>query len=117
MSKNNHQSVNFWLFLQNVLRRSMDKGQFPMAIVGIIVISMIWKMPSEDVSKLAFEMLSKVEKGQLTGWISALLSLTGWYVHIRVQRKTASDEVARVANEKTKYQASALGEKVESSEK
>jgi len=41
----------------------MKTGQFPLALGGLIFIVMIWRMPSPDVSKLMFEIISKMEFG------------------------------------------------------
>jgi hypothetical protein len=116
MPKQNNQSVNFWMFLQNVLIHSMNTGQFPMAIAGLVIIAFIWKIPTQDASKLASDTLRMLADGSLTGYGIAVLLTIGWYAHVRFLKNMITMEIDRMANEKTKYQASA-GVPVESSDK
>ena len=51
--------VSLFEFLRDVLIASIEKGQFPAALIAIIALSMIWRMPPADVGKLVFRLLDQ----------------------------------------------------------
>lgn len=111
------ENVTFWQMVRDVLIASMNKGQFPFAAFAVIIITMIIKMPSEDVSKFAFKLASIFELHQIMGYILAGVLLIGWFIHSKFQRRIITVEMARIANQRDKLQADKLGENlVESSE-
>lgn len=75
---------------------SICKGQFPLAIIGLIAMSLIWRMPPEDISKLVFRIVDGSERGALLGYLLALVAVGGWYVHARYQRRAISAELNRL---------------------
>lgn len=91
--------------LRDVLIASINKGQFPFAILGLILLALIMKMPPEDVSRL----VDGVERGSLFGYLLSLLLLAGWYVHARYQR-VITQELERMAAERNMLQGKNLGE-------
>jgi hypothetical protein len=74
---------------RDIFVASISKGQFPLAMVGLIVMSLIWRMPPEDVSRLVFRIVDGLERGALVGYLLALVAMTGWYVHARHCRRLA----------------------------
>lgn len=80
---------------RDILVASINKGQFPLAILGLVAMSLIWRMPSEDVSKLVFRIVDGLERGMLLGYGLALVAFGGWYVHARYQRRLISVELSR----------------------
>lgn len=94
---------------RDIFVASINKGQFPLAILGLIVMSLIWKMPPEDVSKLVFRIVDGVERGALLGYLLALISIVGWYFHAKYQRRVISAELERVATERNVLQTKKLG--------
>ena len=76
--------------LRDILVASISKGQFPLAMVGLIAMSLIWKMPPEDVSKLAFRVVDGLERGALFGYLLALAAIGGWGAHAKYRRRVAS---------------------------
>jgi hypothetical protein len=108
--------VGFWEFLRDVLIASMNKGQFPAALLAMVVLSMIWRMAPADVSKLMFRLLDVAEEERLAGYVVSVLSLFGWFFHARYQRKLINQEMQRISNERNQLQARELGKKVKSSE-
>ena len=107
--------IGFWTMVRDVLVTSLNKGQFPPAILGMIVMLMILKMPAEDVSKLSFQLLAGLESRSLLGYALAVLGIGGWSIHARFQRRTYTAEVDRVSNEKTHLQKQQLGKAAKSS--
>jgi hypothetical protein len=108
--------VGFWEFLRDVLIASMNKGQFPAALLAMVVLSVIWRMPPVDVSKLMFRLLDVAEEERLVGYAVSVVSLFGWFFHARYQRKLINQEMKRISNERNQLQTRELGKKVKSSE-
>lgn len=78
-------------------------------MLGLIVMSMIWRMPSEDVSRLVFRIVDGIESGALLGYLLAMLAIVGWYFHAKYQRRVLSVELDRVAAERNVLQTKSLG--------
>ena len=108
--------VGFWEFLRDVLVASMNKGQFPAALIAMIVLSMIWRMPPTDISRLIFRLLDVAEAERLAGYFVSVVSLSGWFFHARYQRRLITHEMQRISNERNQLQARELGKMVKSSE-
>jgi len=108
--------VNFWQMVRDVFVASINKGQFPIAIAGAIVLIIIWKMPPQDVSKLAFEILGTVASSSGIGYLFAVLFGCGWSVHAKWQRRNCELELKRVADERNHWQSKTLEIDIESSE-
>lgn len=70
--------------LRDVLVSSITRGQFPFALLGMVTLITILKMPSADVSRLVFRIVDLLSAGQLLGYLSAVLLLLGWMGHVRV---------------------------------
>lgn len=94
----------------------MAKGQFPLALVAMVFVVMILKMPPQDVSRLMFQLEADISNGKLTGFLLSFLLGGGWFVHARWQRRTITSEVSRIGEEKSKLQGHHLDVKIESSE-
>ena len=101
--------------MRDVLIASINKGQFLLAVVALIIITMIIRMPEKDVSLLAFSILDRLGNGSYFGYILASLSTTGWFFHARFQRRIIVDELERLSTERTQLQHSQLGNNVKSS--
>jgi hypothetical protein len=96
--------------VRDVLIASINKGQFPFAMLGLVLLTLIVKMPSADVSKLVFRLVDGVERGSLLGYLLSLLFLAGWYVHARYQRRVITREIGRIAAERNMLQSRNLGQ-------
>lgn len=80
---------------RDIFVASISKGQFPLAIVSLIVMSLIWRMPPEDVSELVFRIVDGLERGALLGYGLALAAFGCWHVHARHLRRVISLELSR----------------------
>jgi hypothetical protein len=69
--------------LQSVLLASIEKGQFVIAILGIVAVVMLLKMRSADVAQLALRVLDVVQSRSFFGYVFGLAALMGWRVHVR----------------------------------
>jgi hypothetical protein len=108
--------IGFFHMLRDVLVASINKGQFPLAIAGCIVITMLIKMPPADVSKLAFRLLDGAEIRSYIGYVFALIFMIGWFFHSRYQRHIMTDEITRISEQRNRLQERLLGNRVESSD-
>ncbi len=107
--------VGMWHAISNIAVASINKGQFGLAILGAVMIVALVKMPGEDVSKLVFRILEDLEKGELWSWIVAASSLTGWFLHARIQRRVITKEMDRIALLRNKLQQKLLDGNISSS--
>lgn len=96
--------------LRDVLIASINKGQFPFAMLGVVLLALIVKMPSEDVSELVFRLVDGAERDSLLGYLLSLFVLAGWYVHARYQRRVIAREIGRIAAERNMLQSRNLGQ-------
>jgi len=108
-------TVSVWEMIRDVLIASMNKGQFPLALVSLIVVTLILKMPSDDVSKLVFSLIEKLESGVLVTNLMLIASLGGWFFHAKYQRRIITVEIERLSEERTALQYSQIGNRVKSS--
>ena len=93
--------VGLFEFLRDVLIASMDKGQFPAALIAIIALSTIWRMPPADIGKLVFRLLDVAQEAGLMGYVASVLCLFSWFRHARYQRRLITRE-ARELEKKLK---------------
>ncbi len=91
--------------------------QLPQATLALVVITVVVKMPRDDVTKLVREILSKLADWSLAGWLIASLTIIVWAWHARSQRRWWTSEMQRVSDERNKYQERALRGKLGSSKK
>ena len=101
--------IGFWTMVRDVLIASMNKGQFPLAMVGMIVLTIIFKMPAEDVSRLAFQIITDLKAGYLLGYVLSIGSVSGWFIHARWQRRSITVEIDRLSGDRTRTQKQQLG--------
>jgi hypothetical protein len=107
--------MNFPQAIRDVLIASMNKGQFPLALVGAIIIISIIKMPQNDVSKLVFSVIDLLVEGYMLGYLLFLSTVLLWFIHAKFQRRTFSSEIERMAEEKNRVQQQNLGRDLKSS--
>ncbi len=82
---------------------------------GLIILTMIWRMPPADVGILIFRILDATERERLWGYAFAGVSLLGWFFHARYQRKLITAEIERLSGERNELQQLELGNKMRSS--
>lgn len=108
--------TNVWDTLSSVFIASMNKGQFPSAIIGLILFIFALRMPPEDLSRFAFSVKDDLVSGALAGYVIAFFTTTGWFVHARWQRRVISTEIQRIGKEKSRIQTETFEVGVKSSE-
>lgn len=108
-------SIGFWTFSRDVLVQAMNKGLFIPAMIGILLLVMVVKMPPKDVTALAQAMGRTLVKHEIWGYCLAVVLLIAWPLSMRHQRKVLTKETRRVSEERTHLQEAAIGKKLESS--
>lgn len=96
--------------LRDILIASINKGQFPFTLLGLVLLALIMKMPPEDASRLVFRLIDGGEGDSLLGYLLSLLLLVGWYLHARYQRRVIAAEIERMAAERNMLQSQSLGQ-------
>ena len=92
--------VNGWEFLQTVLVAALDKGQLPAMFLGLGLLIVIWKLPSDQIIPFVERLLDVPKFFSILGWILALFAIPGAYYVTRFQKRVHKDEIRRIAKEK-----------------
>lgn len=108
--------IGFYQAARDVLIAAINKGQLPVMLGGIIIVSILWRMPEKDVGLLVFRLLDSAERERLIGYAFGMFSLIGWFFHARYQRKLITAEMQRVSGERNDLQQRELGKQIKSSE-
>src|SRR5262249_32534714 len=103
--------------ISNIVIASINKGQLPVLGLIAIFLVLVWRLPPEELAKLAREMLEALEKRELIGYAASLIFGFGWFFHARWMRKEFSNEYERIGREKSHAQSKAAGKNFPSSEK
>ena len=113
---NSRKDIGFFRMLRDVLVAQINKGQFPLLIMGVVSSEIVWKLPPGDVSKLVFRLLDAAELERWGGYGLSLIITFAWFFHSRYQRRVMTGEVARASDQKTRVQEQVLGGRIKSSE-
>lgn len=108
--------VGLWHMLRDVLVASINKGQFPAAILGLVLIVLLLRYPAQELPELVFQFLDRLADLSLLGYVLAAVLGLGWFVHARWQRRMLGGEIDRLAKERTIWQSKHLGVPLESSD-
>lgn len=100
----NYNNPNFWGMIQNVLIASLNKGQFIIGIVGIVLIILTIKLPSNDAKDLITQFIEVLKDWKFLGWFTSTLLSVGWFFSNKRLRRIYSEEFSRVGQEKTNLQ-------------
>lgn len=73
--------------LRDVMRHAISNGQFPIALLSMILLSMIWRMRPEDIAALANRLIDVAERRCAVGYVLAVLFLSGWSTHMGMRRR------------------------------
>jgi hypothetical protein len=102
--------------IRDVLIASMNKGQFPLALLALIILAFLFKMPPNDVSQLAFAILENIVNGSLLGYLLGGGTTIGWFIHSKWQRRVLHEEIERLSLERNELQQKLLTDNIRSSE-
>jgi hypothetical protein len=104
--------MNFWAMCERVLIASMNKGQFPIACVFIIILVWLIRLPEENLYGLFQELFDKIYNYYIWGWIISIIVTFTSVFGLKYLRRVHTEEIQRLSEEKTKLQEKFLGEKI-----
>lgn len=107
--------MTFFQMLRDVLVASLNRGQFPVAIMGLIVVITICRMPPADLSRLMFRLLDAAEAHEYGGYVLSLMITIGWAIHGRRQRREIAAEIRRLSEQRNRLQQMTLDIQIKSS--
>lgn len=116
MGKNNNRTIKKTNFF-DVMIVAINKGQGLPYLFGLILICLIFTLPSPDLSRFVFTVFDSIVKMPLIGWLLFVATLTGWLIHARYQRSSRQEEIIRISRERDALQEKLLGALVQSSSK
>ena len=87
--------VGLFEFLRDVLIASLDKGQFPGALICCIFLSLIWRLRPVDIVLLAGKLIHAAQNTCFIGYSFAIFSLVACFLHVRWQRRWIVENIQR----------------------
>jgi len=87
VAKTHPAEVTWAQAFRDIVVASINKGQLPILMVGIIFLVIVVKMPEKDVSKLAFEIVQDLKTLHLLGYALFIVTLGFWYLHAQLMRR------------------------------
>lgn len=110
-----NQRIGWPQVVRDIVLRIVGKGQLLMLVAGIIILVIVLRMPTDDISKLAFRLLEIFEVEKLLGYGLWFITLIMWGLHSKFQRRIIHDEMERLSEERTKLQTLKLGHQIKPS--
>ena len=95
---------NFWGMWQNVLIASLQKGQFLLGIVGLIIVISLLKLESKDVYNIYKGIFVIIKSFYLLGWVFTLILSVLWYIFTKKTNKIHSAQVNKLLEDNQKLQ-------------
>ena len=108
--------IGFWHAVRDIAVTSINKGQFPLALIGAMLLVALVKMPWQAIQDVLLRVVEKLAHWDLIGWLLWLLTATAWVFIGRRSRKAHVSEMRRVAQEKSDLHQKLLGPNATSSE-
>lgn len=112
--KNEHR-VTWAQAFRDIVITAMNRGQFPILVVGAIIFVLIYRLNANQSFQLLKEFISKLEDFSILGWLLWVLTIGLWVVYAKKVRKNFSVEMSRVGREKSKAQEKVSRRKLPSS--
>ena len=86
-----------------------------MAIVGLICLVAICRMPPADLSRLTFRLMDAAEAHEYGGYVLSVVITLAWGVHSKRQRREITAELARISEQRNRLQHLVLDGHIKSS--
>lgn len=90
--------------VRDVLNKAMSTGQMLPLCIFIIIVMLLWRLPSSEISGVIHDIVTGMTNGSLIGWGLLPCTLVLWAGHARLMRRTFSIEAERIGKEKTDLQ-------------
>lgn len=101
--------VGFWEMIRDICVTSINKGQFPAVGLVLVILTILWRLPPEDLSVIVFNMIEALKTRYVWGYALSGVLTIGWYFNTRNLRRVHSNEMKRIGDEKTSLQEKVLG--------
>jgi hypothetical protein len=87
---------NIWGMIDHIWTVAMNRGQAPVLGVILIILVLVIKLPSNDVSLIFRQIFHLLEMHHLLGWLLAVLELLVVPLILKVAGKTRLTELDRI---------------------
>ena len=104
-----------WEMFSNIFVAAINKGQLPVAILGLLLVIWSVRIPATDLSAFISKIIENLKSGYLLGYFLFIMALACWFFFNKRLRRQAYNEQERIGLEKSELQAAALPGKVKSS--
>lgn len=111
----NRRRVGFSQMLRDVLVASLNRGQFPVALMGLILVIALVRISPADLSRLIFRILDVAEAHQYGGWALSVVISLAWTHQSKRQRREITAEMGRLSEQRNWLQQIALNGRIKSS--
>ena len=78
--------------IRDVFITSINKGQFPFAVLGAIVLVLVWRIPEDEVVPLIKWMGHGLAGYSYVGYVLCVVAVFCWYYHAQLIRKEFSEK-------------------------
>lgn len=99
-----NRQINIWAMIRDTLIASMNKGQLPLMAVILIILVLVSKLDAKEAANILNKIIDLLVKGSILGYALFGITLLGWFVHVKVQRRIFSSEINRLSEERTTLQ-------------
>ncbi|WP_249960841.1 hypothetical protein [Histophilus somni] len=101
MNSDNNQNtgVTWAQAVRDVLNTAMNRGQLPILIIILAFVFILYRLPTEDISKLTFLFLEYLKNGYIAGYILFIVTVLAWIRDAKRNRRN----YAKLETEIKKY--------------
>ncbi|MDM0007902.1 hypothetical protein QTI51_24575 [Variovorax sp. J22G73] len=85
--------VGYAQAIRDVFITSINKGQFPFAILGAIVLLLIWRIPEHEIVPLIHWIFETLGSLQYLGFLLFALTVFFWYFHAQRMRREFTEQL------------------------
>lgn len=79
--------------IRDVFITSINRGQFPFAVFGAVVLLMIAKVPTDEMVPLIKWIVSSLSGLSLIGYLLFVIVVFAWYFHVQRIRRELTTEI------------------------
>jgi hypothetical protein len=76
-----------WAMLSDVLQAAINSGQFTRALLALIAIVLLVRIPSEHLGNIVMNVLDGLRDRSILGYVLAGLIAIGWWIHFKLLEK------------------------------
>ncbi len=90
--------------IRDVLLASMSNGLFLIAILALIIVIFVYRLPNEQLLDFAANVYKAWINLYVLGWVLWILTCAAWLFHWKYAYDKKNKEIMRLSDEKNKYQ-------------